>query len=168
MIQYWSKICQFCLFIICTCSPLENLTLDVRFDRSIICSSDEEDAILDLVYSIKVQIVWHSSSFDDFSIHSHPVLWSFKKVARFDFLNIWQIAFHLSRHDHFFRVISCVSNILTFTGKILLSTILFLVCHKCRGVEIWESSGPGNSEIRRKREWRVKTVSNFLHQLNPI
>ena len=134
------------VFKICTCSPLENLTLDVRFDLSIICSSEEEDAILDLVYSIKVQIVWHTSSFDDFSIHSHSVLWSFKKVERFDFLNIWQIAFHLSRHDHFFRVISCVSNILTFTGKILLRTILFLVCHKCRGVK----------NLRKLRSWEFR------------
>ena len=95
------------LGIICTCSPLENLTLDVRFDRSIICSSEEEDAILDLVYSIKVQIV--SMTFvvvwQFFNSQPSSSLIVLKKVAQFDFLNFWQIAFHLSRHDHFFRVI---------------------------------------------------------------
>ena len=99
------------LYVICTCSPLENLTLDGRLDRSIICSSEEEDAILDLVYSIKVQIVLQSSSIDDFFMHSHPVLWSFKKVVRFDFLILADCPSfkkHLSRHDHFFRVIFCV------------------------------------------------------------
>ena len=33
----------------------------------------------------------YTSSFDDFSIHSHSVLWSFKKVERFDFLKFGRL-----------------------------------------------------------------------------
>ena len=108
-------------------------------------------------------VVWrifHSQPFGSLVVQKSWLIWFFK---------IWQIAFHLSRHDHFFRVISCVSNILTFTGKILLRTILFLVCHKCRGVKnlrklrSWEFRNSAKKRVKSKGCIKIFTSADMQH-----